>query len=90
MESTQLYEEVPPIKEQLIVRFLAAREALGKKWRTMLSEADPYFYTKPGVEDMTLVAAATLKERRRGQVDRIKRVVLAMEKLAGIPHVPIL
>ncbi len=89
MEST-IPQEVPSIKSQLLSRFVAAREIIGKDWKTRLSGFEPYFNTKPGVDDMNQAAQATNEGQRRGQVDRIKRVVLAMERMAGIPHAPIL
>ncbi|MGX5854547.1 hypothetical protein ACWKW6_12935 [Dyadobacter jiangsuensis] len=89
MEST-ISNEVPSIKSQLLDRFKAARGVVGKDWRGQLAQFDPYFNTKPGVDDMTLIGQAANEGSRRGQVDRIKRVVLAIERLAGIPHAPIL
>lgn len=80
----------PTIKAQLISRFKNARDVVGKKWKTKLAAADPYFNTKAGTDDMSLTAQAINDHQRRGKVDRIKRVVLALEKLANIPHTPIL
>lgn len=90
MESVPLTEEVPTIKAQLLARFITARDQVGKDWRKQLAKADDYFNTMDGVNDMTLTAQATNEKKRRGQIDRVKRVVLALEKLAGIPHPPIL
>ncbi|MCE6989852.1 hypothetical protein [Dyadobacter sp. CY323] len=71
------------IKERLIMRFVVARDILGKDWRDELAENDPFFNTKLGLTlwDQYLKRFLTLQ---RGHVDRIERVVVAMEKLAGI------
>ena len=82
--------QVPSIKSQLLARFLAARETVGKDWRSKLADFEPYFNTKAGVDDMALTAQAVNENQRRGQVDRIKRVVLSLERMAGIPHAMIL
>ena len=96
MESVPVPHEVPtitantPTKEQLLARFLIARDTVGLNWRRKLAESDPYFDSLDGANDMKLTAEASHEGRRRGQVDRIKRVVLGLEKVAGIPHAPIL
>ncbi|MCE6992121.1 hypothetical protein [Dyadobacter sp. CY323] len=71
------------IKERLIKRFVVARDVLGKHWRDELAESDPFFNTKLGADFMGSVSQA-ISDTSRGHVDRIERVVVAMEKLAGI------
>jgi len=96
MESVQVHHELPPItadtpiKEQLLARFVIARDVIGSTWRRKLAESDPYFDSLDGANDMKLTQEATHEGRRRGQVDRIKRVTLGLEKIAGIPHAAIL
>ena len=90
MESVQVTNEVPTIKDQLLARFVVARDKLGRGWRKQLAESNPEFDTLEGANDMKLITEALNSKKRRGQVDRIKKIVLALEDLAGIPHPPIL
>lgn len=69
------------IKDQLIVRFVAARDKLGSGWRDDLARNCPEFNTKEGVLAMT-AAAAVVKDPNRSTVDRLKKVVIAMEQIA--------
>jgi len=70
------------IKERLLIRFTSAKNSIGKNWRGRLMEADPFFCTKAGCDCMTSVAQA-VSAPGRGNVDRIERVVIVMERLVG-------
>lgn len=76
------------IKERLLIRFVKARNIVGKNWRGILAEADPFFNTKLGGDFLTSVAQA-VSDSSRGNVDRIERVTVALEKVAGIPIVSV-
>ncbi|GAB2780612.1 hypothetical protein GCM10027275_25220 [Rhabdobacter roseus] len=76
------------IKERLLSRFERAREAVGPHWRKALAEADAYFNTKAGYDTMMAVSGAA-SSPRQANVDRIERVTLALEKLAGIENGPV-
>ncbi len=76
------------IKERLLVRFIKSRNIVGKSWRGVLAEADPFFNTKLGGDYLTSVAQA-VSDSSRGNVDRIERVTIALEKVAGITPVPV-
>nr|WP_295928385.1 hypothetical protein [uncultured Dyadobacter sp.] len=76
------------IKERLLIRFIKSRNIVGKNWRGVLAMQDPFFNTKLGGDYLTSVAQA-VSDSSRGNVDRIERVTVALEKAAGIPCVPI-
>ncbi|KQS28126.1 hypothetical protein [Dyadobacter sp. Leaf189] len=76
------------IKERLLIRFVKSRNIVGKNWRGVLAAHDPFFNTKLGGDYLTSVAQA-VSDSSRGNVDRIERVTLALEKAAGIRSVPI-
>ncbi|CAG5069238.1 hypothetical protein DYBT9623_01974 [Dyadobacter sp. CECT 9623] len=76
------------IKERLLVRFVRSRNIVGKNWRGVLAARDPFFNTKLGGDYLTSVAQA-VSDSSRGNVDRIERVTIALEKVAGIRSVPI-
>jgi hypothetical protein len=76
------------IKERLLIRFVKSRNIVGKNWRGVLAARDPFFNTKLGGDYLTSVAQA-VSDSSRGNVDRIERVTLALEKAAGIRSVPI-
>lgn len=90
MENVHVLPEVPTIKDQLLDRFVVAKEKLGRRWRKQLVEAYPEFNTLEGANNMKIIADSVNSRQRRGQVDSIKKIVLAMEVLAEIPHAPIL
>lgn len=71
------------IKERLMIRFMLCRYLLGKNWRTVIAKSDPFFATEQGQMYATSVAQA-VSDPSRGNVDRIERVVVTMEKAAGI------
>jgi hypothetical protein len=71
------------IKERLLQRFIKARNLVGKNWRGVLAANDPFFNTKLGSDYLTSVAQA-VSDSSRGNVDRIERVTVALEKMAGI------
>jgi hypothetical protein len=76
------------IKERLLIRFIKSRNIVGKNWRGVLASRDPFFNTKLGSDYLTSVAQA-VSDSSRGNVDRIERVTLALEKVAGIASVPV-
>lgn len=71
------------IKERLLYRFHFSRSLMGKNWRGKLLKADPFFDTKKGQDFITSTVQAC-SQPKRGQVDRIERVVVAMEKVLRI------
>ena len=71
-----------------MIRFMKSRNIVGKNWRGALAESDPFFNTKLGGDYLTSVAQA-VSDNSRGNVDRIERVTIALEKVAGITPVPI-
>lgn len=77
-----------PIKQRLLQRFAKAKEMVGPKWREKLAMNDPFFDTRTGEAYMRSVAQA-FSDPRRGQVDRIEQVTLALERIAGIRSHPI-
>ncbi len=79
---------VTTIKERLLTRFGRAKEVVGGNWRNELAAADEFFNTKTGVDFMRSVAQA-YSNAGRGHVDRIERVTLALEKIAGIQNPPV-
>jgi hypothetical protein len=76
------------IKERLLIRLKRAKETVGPSWRQSLAEHDEFFDTLDGARCMDTVAQA-FSNPRRGSVDRIARVTLALEKIAGIESPPI-
>jgi hypothetical protein len=76
------------IKERLLVRFIRSRNIVGKNWRSVLAARDPFFNTKLGSDYLTSVAQA-VSDSSRGNVDRIERVTIALEKAAGINSTPV-
>ncbi|MCF2517919.1 hypothetical protein [Dyadobacter sp. CY351] len=83
MEITRL-----PIKQRLLIRFRRAKEMAGPKWRDKLAEHNQFFDTRTGEAYMRSVAQA-LSDPRRGDVDRIEHVTLALEEIPGISNVRI-
>lgn len=77
-----------PIKQRLLLRFAKAKEIVGPKWRETLARDDPFFDTRTGEAYMRSVAQA-FSDPKRGNVDRIEQVTLALEKIAGISSKPI-
>jgi hypothetical protein len=76
------------IKERLLVRFIRSRNIVGKNWRGVLAQSDPFFNTKLGGDYLTSVAQA-VSDNSRGNVDRIERVTISLEKVAGITPVSV-
>ena len=76
------------IKERLLIRLKRAKETVGPSWRYALAEHDDFFDTLEGVRCMNTVAQA-FSNPRRGSIDRIARVTLALEKIAGIESQPV-
>lgn len=73
----------PCIRGRLLCRFVAARKILGKRWRAKLAAFDPFFESGIGLSYATTTARA-ISVKTHGNVDRIERVVVAMEKIVGI------
>ncbi|SEI73706.1 hypothetical protein SAMN05216327_103509 [Dyadobacter sp. SG02] len=79
---------VLPIKQRLLIRFAKAKTVVGPKWREMLAQNDAFFDTRTGEAYMRSVAQA-FSDPKRGHVDRIEQVTLALERIAGINANPI-
>jgi hypothetical protein len=88
IETSSTDRTIVPIKQRLLSRFSKAREAVGPRWREILAHSDPFFNTRTGEAYMRSVAQAR-SDPNRGNVDRIERVTLALESIAGIPSYPI-
>lgn len=85
----QMETSTPPqtgisIKQRLLARFARAKAIVGPKWKDALSKSDPFFDTRTGEAYMRSVGQAC-SDPRRGDVDRIERVTVALEFIAGIP-----
>lgn len=76
------------IKERLLIRFKRAKAIVGENWRDALAENDPFFNTMKGVKYMNTVGQA-VSDSRRSDADRIEKVTIALEKIAGIESVPV-
>lgn len=74
---------IMPIKQRLLQRFAKAKGVVGSKWRESLAQHDPFFNTRMGEAYMRSVAQA-YSDPKRGNVDRIERVTLGLEKIAGM------
>lgn len=68
------------IKQRLLNRFRAARECVGTDWRKELANSDPEWNSLEGAYIINQVMGAASDSRRAG-VDRIEKVVLALEKI---------
>ena len=86
METTTKRLPAMSIKQRLLIRFRKAKELAGPKWRDKLAKHDPFFDTRTGEAYMRSVAQA-LSDPRRGDVDRIECVTLALEEIAGINRI---
>lgn len=76
------------IKGRLLTRFVAARTTLGPGWRGEVIKHFPEYDSKVGTEMMLGVANA-VQDPRRAKVDRIEKVVLAMEQVVEAIEVPV-
>lgn len=88
METSLTHLAAMPIKQRLLLRFKIAKEMVGPKWREKLAETDSFFDSRIGAAFMRSVAQA-YSDPRRGNVDRIERVTMALESIAGITRPPI-
>jgi hypothetical protein len=86
METTTKLLPAMPIKQRLLIRFRKAKEMAGPKWRDKLAKHHPFFDTRTGEAYMRSVAQA-LSDPKRGDVDRIECVTLALEEIAGINRI---
>ena len=77
-----------PLKERLFQRLLVAKEKAGADWKNKLAESDSFFDTKRGTDYMNSVSRGLSKQSAIGP-DRLERVTLALEKLAGIDSKPL-
>jgi hypothetical protein len=87
--SNSFEQTAPTIKERLLERFKRAKEEVGPNWRKALAEHDPFFDSFQGGKCMD-TAAQVLSNGKRGSIDRIARVTLGLEKIAGIEATPII
>ena len=71
-----------PYKTRLAKRFNREREKLGQDWKIKLSKFDRFFDTKLG-SDFMARASAAITDPRRISVERLEKVVFAMEELSG-------
>ena len=83
METSSVQPAGGPIKQRLLLRFAAAKKIIGNNWRDRLAQHDPFFNTRDGEAYMRSVGQA-YSDPKRGHVDRIELVTLALEKIAGI------
>jgi len=83
IETSSADRPILSIKQRLLLRFAKAKAVVGPKWREMLAQNDAFFDTRTGEAYMRSVAQA-FSDPKRGHVDRIEQVTLALEKIAGI------
>ena len=83
LETKTIRQPAVPIKQRLLTRFGRAKEMVGPKWKDRLAGYDPFFNTRTGEAYMRSVGQA-LSDPKRGHVDRIERVTLALEEIAGV------
>lgn len=77
------------VKDQLMIRLRKAKDIVGPEWRKKIMEADPYYDSYEGTRIIDHVAASLSSGNCRIGIDRLVRATKAMEKAAGIEHVPI-
>ena len=87
-QSEETVQVAPTIKERLLSRFFVAKDIVGSDWKTTLSENDPFFDTKKGVDYLHSVSRA-VHNPKLANVDRIERVTMALEKIANIKSIPV-
>lgn len=80
MEGLTFKEQALARKQDLVRRFVAARDKLGQQWRKRLAESDPQFNTKKGADIMVNASGCT-SDHTRVSIDRLQIVVDAMEKV---------
>ncbi|WP_225865711.1 hypothetical protein [Dyadobacter aurulentus] len=83
METTSIQRTGSSIKQRLLLRFAEAKKIVGTNWRDKLARHDPFFNTRDGEAYMRSVGQA-FSDPKRGHVDRIEMVTLALEEIAGI------
>lgn len=83
METSSSQRRGVSIKQRLLARFGKAKEIVGPGWKDALAKSDPFFNTREGEAYMRSVAQA-YSDPKRGHVDRIECVTLALERIAGI------
>lgn len=88
IETSHIDSTVVTIKERLLKRFGRAKEMVGAGWKDSLANSDPFFNTRQGEMFMHSVAQA-YSNPKRGHVDRIERVTIGLEKIAGIENPPV-
>lgn len=71
------------IRGRLFTRFIEAYQVLGQQWRGAIKAVDPFFSTEKG-KDFIISVSQLMSTRKRISVDRLERVVVTMEKAAGI------
>lgn len=83
METSSSQRRGVSIKQRLLARFGKAKEIVGTRWKDALAKSDPFFNTREGEAYMRSVAQA-YSDPKRGHVDRIECVTLALERIAGV------
>lgn len=78
------------IKKDLIVRLRAAKDQLGNDWRKKLVESDDSYNTYEGAQIILHASQAISSDKCRMGIYRLHRITIALEKAAGIEHVPII
>jgi hypothetical protein len=71
------------IRYRLFMRIVDAQKIVGGHWRMAIKAADPFFSTRKG-EDFIISASQLMSTRKRISIDRLERVVVPLEKVAGI------
>jgi hypothetical protein len=83
METSSSQRRGVSIKQRLLTRFGKAKEIVGPSWKDALAKSDSFFNTRDGEAYMRSVAQA-YSDPKRGHVDRIECVTLALERVVGI------
>lgn len=87
-ETIEIEPTVKKIRERLIGRFVVAKDMIGERWKDELAKSDPFFNTLEGIR-YAVGAINAVSNPSRINDDRLERVVLALEKLAGIQNGPV-
>lgn len=83
--------ELPSIKERLLERFRTAKGIVpeGQNWIDLAVKADSFLDSREGGKYIQSMQAANSDPVRRGNREKMERVVLALEKALGIEGSPI-
>lgn len=88
LNAIQTERTVKKIRERLLERFIKAKENFGDKWKDEAAKADPLLNTLEGGRYMSSAGYA-IKQPNRISDDRLEKIVLALEKAAGINNPPV-